>query len=59
MWPRGGYWLQDEACQVNVLRVLKLLRVWRVGGHKKPLMCGLGVAVGCRMKHAKSAFEGF
>ena len=22
-------------------------------------MCGLGVAVGCRMKHAKSAFEGF
>ena len=23
--------------------------------HKKPLMCGLGVAVGCRMKHAKSA----
>ena len=28
-------------------------------GQKKPLMCGLGVAVGCRMKHAKSAFEGF
>ena len=27
--------------------------------HKKPLMCGLGVAVGCRMKHAKSAFKGF
>ena len=58
VWPRGGYWLQDEACQVNVLRVLKflrgwrVLRVWRVGGHKKPLMCGLGVAVGCRMKHA-------
>ena len=24
--------------------------------HKKPLMCGLGVAVGCRMKHAKSTF---
>ena len=22
-------------------------------------MCGLGVAVGCRMKHAKSALEGF
>ena len=22
-------------------------------------MCGLGVAVGCRMKHAKSAFKGF
>ena len=65
VWPRGGYWLQDEACQVNVLRVLRfvrvwrVLRVWRVGGHKKPLMCGLGVAVGCRMKHAKSAFEGF
>ena len=28
-------------------------------GQKKPLMCGLGVAVGCRMKHAKSAFDGF
>ena len=23
MWPRGGCWLQDEACQVNVLRVFK------------------------------------
>ena len=23
--------------------------------HKKPLMCGLGLVVGCRMKHAKSA----
>ena len=21
--------------------------------HKKPLMCGLGVPVGCRMKHGK------
>ena len=21
MWPRGGCWLQDEACQVSVLRV--------------------------------------
>ena len=25
-------------------------------GQKKPLMCGLAVAVGCRMKHAKSTF---
>ena len=23
-------WLQDEACQVSVLRVLRFLRVWRV-----------------------------
>ena len=32
---------------------------WQTAGldaHKKPLMCGLGVPVGCRMKHAKSAF---
>ena len=21
VWPRGGCWLQDEACQVSVLRV--------------------------------------
>ena len=29
---------------------------WQTAGldaHKKPLMCGLGVPVGCRMKHAK------
>ena len=25
--------------------------------HKKPLMCGLGVPVGCRMKHAKGLFK--
>ena len=30
VWPRGGCWLQDEACQVSVLRVLRFLRVWRV-----------------------------
>ena len=23
VWPRGGCWLQDEACQVSVLRVLR------------------------------------
>ena len=23
VWPWGGGWLQDEACQVNVLRVLR------------------------------------
>ena len=27
--------------------------VVRVRANKKPLMCGLGVPVGCRMKHAK------
>ena len=29
---------------------------WQTAGldaHKKPLMCGLGVPVGCRMKHGK------
>ena len=45
VWPWGACWLQDEACQGIVS-----------AAHKKPLMCGLGVAVGCRMKHAKSAF---
>ena len=25
--------------------------------HKTPLMCGLGVPVGCRMKHAKGMFK--
>ena len=44
-WPWGACWLQDEACQ-GIFSA----------AHKKPLMCGLGVAVGCRMKHAKSAF---
>ena len=67
MWPRGGCWLQDEACQVSVLRVLRFLRGgfggfkgWQTAGldaHKKPLMCGLGVPVGCRMKHAKGLFK--
>ena len=27
VWPRGGCWLQDEACQVSVLRVLRFLSV--------------------------------
>ena len=29
---------------------------WQTAGldaHKKPLMCGLGAPVGCRMKHGK------
>ena len=26
MWPQGGCWLQDEACQVSVLRVFKGLK---------------------------------
>ena len=30
VWPWGGCWLQDEACQISVLRVLRFLRVWRV-----------------------------
>ena len=40
--PWGACWLQEG---------------WQTAdldAHKKPLMCGLGVAVGCRMKHAKS-----
>ena len=28
-----------------------------LSAHKKPLMCGLGVPVGCRMKHAKGLFQ--
>ena len=35
-------------------------RGWQTAGldaHKKPLMCGLGVPVGCRMKHAKRMFK--
>ena len=31
--------------------------VVRVHANKKPLMCGLGVPVGCRMKHAKRMFK--
>ena len=33
---------------------------WQTAGldaHKKPWMCGLGVPVGCRMKHAKGWFK--
>ena len=30
VWPRGGCWLQDEACQVSVLRFLRVWRVWSV-----------------------------
>ena len=33
---------------------------WQTAGldaHKKPLMCGLGVPVGCRMMHAKGLFK--
>ena len=26
VWPRGGCWLQDEACQVSVLRVFKVFK---------------------------------
>ena len=44
VWPWGACWLQEG---------------WQTAdldAQKKPLMCGLGVAVGCRMKHAKSTF---
>ena len=44
VWPWGACWLQEG---------------WQTAdldAHKKPLMCGLGVAVGCRVKHAKSTF---
>ena len=44
---RGGCWLQDEACQGNFFRVL------RFDAHKKPLMCGPGVPVGCKSGHKK------
>ena len=30
VWPWGGCWLQDEACQVSGWRVLRFLRVWSV-----------------------------
>ena len=41
VWPWGACWLQDEACHGIVS-----------AAHKKPWMCGLGVPVGCKMKHA-------
>ena len=43
VWPWGACWLQEG---------------WQTAdldAHKKPLMCGLGVAVGCRFK----GLEGF
>ena len=55
MWPRGGCWLQDEA-----FGGFGGFKGWQTAGldaHKKPLMCGLGVPVGCRMKHAKGLFK--
>ena len=47
---RGGCWLQDEACQVNVWRGWQTANL---DAHKKPLMCGLGVAVGCNSGQKK------
>ena len=57
----------------RVLRFLRVLMVFKqfkgfkrlragkrqawTDAHKKPLMCGLGVPVGCRMKHAKRMFK--
>ena len=37
-----------------------MFKGWQTAGldaHKKPLMCGLGVPVGCRVKHAKGMFK--
>ena len=44
---------------LRVLMVFKGFKGLRAGldAHKKPLMCGLGVPVGCRMKHAKGMFK--
>ena len=42
------------------LEGFKGLRAGQTAGldaHKKPLMCGLGVPVRCRMKHAKGLFK--
>ena len=42
------------------LEGLGVFKGWQTAGldaHKKPLMCGLGVPVGCRMKHAKGLFK--
>ena len=42
------------------LEGLEGLEGWQTAGldaHKKRLMCGLGVPVGCRMKHAKGLFK--
>ena len=33
--------------------------MWRRGGHKKSLMCGLGVAVGCRISVPSQRIKGF
>ena len=55
VWPRGGCWLQDEG-----FGGFGGFKGWQTAGldaHKKPLMCGLGVPVGCRMKHAKGLFK--
>ena len=64
VWPRGGCWLEDEACQFKGLERFGGFKGWQTAGldaHKKPWMCGLEVPVGCRrrMKHAESALEGF
>ena len=29
MWPRGGSWLQDEACQVSVVNRCKGFKVFK------------------------------
>ena len=52
MWPRGGCWLQDEACQVSVVRKACNFHVqmpgslnWRTKHARKMFTrCGLGAA---------------
>ena len=44
MWPRGGCWLQDEACQVSVVRVFKGFKRFKRGERFELLLqeCGNG-----------------
>ena len=45
---------------LRVKQGLEGFKGWQTAGldaHKKRLMCGLGVPVGCRMKHAKGLFK--
>ena len=46
-----------QACRLPALKPLKPWQTAGLNAHKKPLMCGLGVPVGCRMKHAKGLFK--
>ena len=56
MWPWDACWLQEGWQTAKRLEALEGLEGFK---GLEGLMCGLGVAIGCRMKHAKSTFEGF